>query len=256
MKAVIVEDEIVASQSLERLIKAEDESIEIVAVLQSVEESIEWFSINAAPDVVFMDIHLADGDSFSIFEKTDIRCPIIFTTAYDEYAIKAFEVNSIGYLLKPISQKSLQKALGKLTLLSHGNNDNTVLISQIMNSIRRTTNPYKTYFLIPVQDKLIPLAAKDIAFVYSEHKMAKIACFNNQQYMMDISLDELLKQLDPAKFFRANRQFIIAHHAITDLSMWFGGKLSVNLLVHTPEKIIVSRSRSAEFKDWYMQVEK
>lgn len=116
MKAVIVEDEYVAAKSLERLIDKVDDSISIIAVLQSVEESVEWFSTNPPPDVVFMDIHLADGDSFAIFDKTEIRCPIIFTTAYDEYALKAFEVNSVDYLLKPINKKSLSKALDKLNV--------------------------------------------------------------------------------------------------------------------------------------------
>lgn len=255
MKAVIVEDEFVAAQSLERLIKSVNEQMNIIAVLQSVEESVEWFSLNPHPDVVFMDIHLADGDSFTIFEKTDIRCPIIFTTAYDEYALKAFEVSSIDYLLKPITQKSLEKALDKLAHLTF-KNDNTDMVEQIVNSIRETKNPYKKHFLIPHKDKLIPLSADDIAYVYSEFKMAKIVCLNKQVYSMDVSLDELLRQLNPTVFFRANRQYIVSHRAINDLSVWFGGKLSVNLSVETPERIIVSRARSSEFKDWYMnQVE-
>ena len=252
MKAVIVEDEFVAAQSLERLIKASDESIDIIAVLQSVEESAEWFSLNAHPDVVFMDIHLADGDSFAIFEKTDIRCPIIFTTAYDEYALKAFEVNSIDYLLKPITKKSLARALDKLLRFSFKDN-NADIVSQILQSIRETKNPYKNNFLIPHKDKLVPLPTDEIAFIYSEYKMAKIVCLNKQNYTIDTSLDEFFRQLDPARFFRANRQFIIAHRAITDLSVWFGGKLSVNLSVATPDKVIISRARSGEFKNWYME---
>ena len=251
MKAVIVEDEFVAARSLERLIKASGTEIDIVAVLQSVDESVEWFSQNTHPDVVFMDIHLADGDSFAIFEKTDIRCPIIFTTAYDEYALKAFEVNSIDYLLKPITRKDLEKALDKLAHFSFKNN-NADIVSQIVQSIHKTKNPYKKHFLIPYKDKLIPLATEDIAFIYSEFKMAKIVCFNGQAYSMDISLDELLRQLDPSLFYRANRQFIVSHRAITDLSLWFNGKLAVNLSVATPERIIVSRARSSEFKAWYM----
>ena len=251
MKAVIVEDEFVAARSLERLIKASGTEIDIVAVLQSVDESVEWFSQNTHPDVVFMDIHLADGDSFAIFEKTDIRCPIIFTTAYDEYALKAFEVNSIDYLLKPITRKDLEKALNKLAHFSFKNN-NADIVSQIVQSIHETKSPYKKHFLIPYKDKLIPLAAEDIAFIYSEFKMAKIVCFNSQVYSMDISLDELLRQLDPSLFYRANRQYIVSHRAITDLSLWFNGKLAVNLSVTTPERVIVSRARSSEFKTWYM----
>ncbi|HOP08575.1 MAG TPA: response regulator, partial [candidate division Zixibacteria bacterium] len=156
MKVVIVEDEFVAAQNLERMIQAVDGSMEIQAVLQSVEESVEWFSLNASPDVVFMDIHLADGDVFSVFEEVEILSPIIFTTAYDEYALKAFDVNSIDYLLKPINRQNLEKALNKLTSLTSQQN-NRELVSQIMQSMHESKIPYKRHFLIPNKDKLTPL---------------------------------------------------------------------------------------------------
>ncbi len=251
MKAVIVEDEYVAARSLERLIGQLDDTISIVAVLQSVEESVEWFSANPSPDLVFMDIHLADGDSFAIFDKTEVHCPIIFTTAYDEYALKAFEVNSIDYLLKPINRKSLGKALDKLKVFSFKDN-NTHLVEKIVSSIRETKSAHRKHFLIPYKDKLIPLPVEEIAFIYTAYKMAKIVCFNKQTYSVDASLDELYRQLNPSMFFRANRQYIVSHRAITDLTVWFGGRLSVNLSVDTPEKIIVSRARNADFKEWYM----
>lgn len=254
MTAVIVEDEFAAAQNLERLIKSVDENIDIIAVLQNVDESIEWFSTNRLPDVVFMDIHLADGDSFSIFKSIEIHCPIIFTTAYDQYALKAFEVNSIDYLLKPISKKSLEKALDKLKNFSPNNNHSDV-IAQIMKSIHQVNKTHKKSFLIPFKDKLIPISSDDIAYVYSQNKKAVITCFNKRNYMMDTSLDDFLKQLDPDLFFRANRQFIISHKAVSDLSMWFDGKLAVNLSVETPERIIVSRIRASDFKKWYMKTD-
>jgi len=206
------------------------------------------------PDVVFMDIHLADGDSFSIFKSVDIRCAIIFTTAYDEYALKAFEVNSIDYLLKPISKKSLEKALDKLKNFSP-NNSNPDAILQIMKSLNQVYKTHRKSFLIPFKDKLIPISSDDIAYVYSQNKKAVITCFNKRDYTMDTSLDDFLKQLDPDLFFRANRQFIISHKAVVDLSMWFDGKLAVNLSMPTPERIIVSRARSTEFKKWYMRTD-
>jgi two-component system response regulator LytT len=251
MNAVIVEDEIVAAQNLERLLISIDENIHITTVLQSVDQSIEWFSTHPMPDVVFMDIHLADGDSFSIFKRVDVDCPIIFTTAYDQYALKAFEVNSIDYLLKPISKNSLQKAINKLHTLS-GNRNNVAIIHQLLSSINQNDNAYKKSFLIPFKDKLIPVSSDEIAFVYAENKKAVISCFNKQEYTMDTSLDDFLSQLDPDLFFRANRQFIIAHKAVSHLTVWFDGKLAIHLLVDTPEKIIVSRARSAEFKNWYI----
>lgn len=254
MKAVIVEDEIPAAQNLKRLIQSVDETIEVVSVLQSVEESIEWFSTNNVPDVVFMDIHLADGDSFSIFKNIEIKCPIIFTTAYDKYALKAFEVNSIDYLLKPISKKELEKALKKLSnFATHINYPE--LFSEVINNIRQTAKAHRKSFLFPYKDKLIPVSTEAIAYIYSKNKKAVVTCNNMEEYTIDNSLDEFMKQLDPEQFFRANRQFIVSHEAVKDLTIWFDGKIAVNLTVDAPERIIVSRARSTDFKNWFTRSE-
>jgi len=253
MKAVIIEDELVATQNLVRLIEMVNPDIEVIATLQSVEESLEWFSENASPDLLFADIHLADGASFVIFDKVKIECPVIFTTAYDEYALKAFEVNSIDYLLKPIAKVDLERAISKYKNLASNKTDNSALISGMISILNNSKNVYKSYFLIPHKDKLLPLSTKEIAFVFSENKMAKILTFDQKTYYLDSSLDEIISQLDPAKFFRANRQFIVAHGAIKDISFWFGSKLSVNLTVAIPEKMIVSKARVPEFKKWYAQ---
>ncbi|MDR2146147.1 MAG: LytTR family DNA-binding domain-containing protein [Tannerella sp.] len=249
MKAVIVEDEIIAAQNLQRLISQANKDIEIIAILQSVEDSVEWFSQNASPDLVFMDIHLSDGASFSIFEKVKIHAPVIFTTAYDEYALKAFEVNSIDYLLKPININDLERAINKFSQLNKTQNSNEDVITNILAMFKKEV--YKSFFLIPHKDKFIPLSVNDIAYIYSENKIAKIVTFTNRNYHENSSLDELQRQLDPTRFFRANRQFIISHKAVKDIAVWFDSKLSVNLTVEIPEKIIVSRLRASEFKDWY-----
>ncbi len=251
MNAVIIEDELVAAQKLQRLISQSVGDIKVIAVLQSVDESIDWFSQNNTPDLVFMDIHLADGSSFTIFEKVQISCPIIFTTAYDEYALKAFEVNSIDYLLKPINEKSFERAIEKFRHLTEKKIDNTDMIANIMNAIKETKMVYKSNFLIPFKDKLIPLAADKIACFYSEFKMVKIFTLDNQTYTMDSSLEDIYTKLDPSKFFRANRQYIVSHKAIKDISVWFGSKLSINVTVQLPDKIIVSKARVPEFKIWY-----
>jgi len=251
MKAVIVEDEFIASEKLQRLIGQIADDIQVIAVLQSVEESIEWFTLNPAPDVVFMDIHLADGSAFSIFEKAQISCPVIFTTAYDEYALKAFEVNSIDYLLKPISQKTFERAIAKLRNLAETKTNNAEMIANMLATFKQTKVVYKSHFLIPHKDKFIPLAIGRIACFYTENKMVKIITEDNLTYHMDSSLEDLTNQLDPSRFFRANRQYIVSHKAIKDISVWFGSKLSINLYVEVPEKIIVSKARVAEFKDWY-----
>jgi len=250
MKAVIVEDEIVAAQNLQRLIAQVNSDIEILAVLQSIEESVEWFSANPNSDLVFMDIHLSDGSSFSIFEKVKIQAPVIFTTAYDEYALKAFEVNSIDYLLKPINVKNLERAIEKFSRLG-AKNSNEDVIANMLSMFQKEKTVYKSNFLIPHKDKFIPLSVNDIAYIYSENKIAKIVTFDNRIFYENDSLEKMQRQIDPSKFFRANRQFIISHKAIKDISVWFDSKLSVNLVVDTPEKIIVSRTNVAEFKDWY-----
>lgn len=251
MKAVIIEDEIVASQKLQRLISQSAVDLEVIAVLQSVDESIEWFSLNAAPNLVFMDIHLADGSAFSIFENVQIPCPIIFTTAYDEYALKAFEVNSIDYLLKPIDEKSFTRAMDKFknTNTATGNNNN--IIASMLAAYKETKAVYKSNFLMPFKDKLIPLSTDMIACFYAENKMVKVITVDNQNYSISGSLDEISVKLDPSKFFRANRQFLVNHKAIKDITVWFGGKLSINMIVPMPEKVVVSKARVSEFKGWY-----
>ena len=250
MKAVIVEDEFIAAQNLQRLINQLAPDIEVITVLQSVEESVEWFQSQPAPDLIFMDIHLADGSSFSIFENTEIRCPVIFTTAYDEYALKAFEVNSIDYLLKPLNKKNFERAITKFRQLGSTNNP-TDAISKLLETFRKSKEIYKSHFLIPYKDKLVPLSVERIACFCIENKMTKAITTDKESYIMDSSLDELYIQLDPVHFFRANRQYIVAHKAIKDISIWFGSKLSINLFITLPEKIIVSKARVAEFKTWY-----
>ena len=252
MKAVIIEDEKIAAQSLKSVINQLDASIEVLAILQTVEDSVEWLTNNPQPDLLFVDIHLADGSSFSIFDKVKVKCPIIFTTAYDEYALKAFEVNSIDYLLKPINKDDLQRALNKYKNLKGQSSviDYMGVVNQLL-AQTNVVNNYKEYFLVPERDKLVPLATKDIAFIYIDLKLIKAVTYSGKVYYMNQNLDELMSQLNPKKFFRANRQYIIAHEAVKDISIWFGNKISINLTVPTDDKIIVSKARVTEFKNWY-----
>ena len=252
MRAVIIEDEKIAADSLKNLICQLDENIEVVAMLQTIEDSVEWLDNNKHPDILFVDIHLADGSSFSIFEKTDVKCPIVFTTAYDEYALKAFEVNSIDYLLKPINKDDLQRALNKYNNLKGEESEFNYksFASRFLESTGKANN-YKEYFLVPERDKLIPLAAKDIAYIYIDLKLIKAVSHSGKVYYLNQNLDEMMNQLNPKMFFRANRQYIVAHDAIKDISIWFGNKISLNLTIPTEEKIIVSKARVSEFKNWY-----
>ena len=251
MKALIIEDESIAAQALEMLIKETSPETEIIALLQTIEESVEWLEENPMPDLVFMDIHLADGSSFAIFEKTEITCPIIFTTAYDEYALKAFEVNSIDYLLKPINKADLERALNKYKNFTAASEKTSLdgLLAQ-MNGLKKK---YKTCFLIPERDKLIPLVTSNIAYFYIDTKTVKAIAMDGHTYYLNQTLDDIMAQLDPEQFFRANRQFIIARTSVKDMSVWFGNKLAINLIVPTPEKIIVSKARVGEFKSWFAE---
>ena len=254
MKAIIIEDESVAAQALQSLIQEIDPDIEIVTILETIEESVEWFEEQPQPDLVFMDIHLADGSSFAIFDKVEITCPIIFTTAYDEYALKAFEVNSIDYLLKPINKSDLERALNKFQhLTAAAKEQEKASLEGLLAQMGAAKKKYKTCFLIPERDKLIPLATSNIAYIYIDTKTVKAIAMDGHTYYLNQTLDDIMAQLDPEHFFRANRQFIISRNAVKDLSVWFGNKLAVNLTVPVPEKIIVSKARVGEFKTWFAE---
>jgi DNA-binding LytR/AlgR family response regulator len=249
MKALIIEDEILASKHLLNVLE-EIKDISVITVLESITQTIDWFGKNQQPDIVFMDIHLADGSAFEIFKRINIPCPIIFTTAYDEYALKAFKVNSIDYLLKPIEIADVQAALKKLKGLS---NEETMqsAINNLISSFRKAAK-YKTHFLIPSKgDKLIPVQTSDLAFFYIDAGIVRAFSIDGKTYKFDFTLDELADLLDPDLFFRANRQYIISRAAIKDIDIWFNSRLSVNLKISVPEKILISKARIAEFKRWF-----
>ena len=250
MKALIIEDEVLAAQSLQKLISEVESNTEVVSVLQSIEESVAWFNENPMPDLIFMDIHLADGSSFAIFEQIQITCPIIFTTAYDEYALKAFEVSSIDYLLKPINRNDLTRAMNKYKSLVAEKPFDTQALNELVQKIG-TSKKYKSCFLVPERDKLIPLVTSNIAYFYIDTKTVKAISLDEHTYYMSQTLDDIMMQLNPDDFFRANRQFIVSRKAIKDLTIWFGNKLSLNLLVKIPEEIIISKAKVSEFKNWF-----
>lgn len=196
-----------------------------------------------------MDIHLADGSAFEIFEHTDITCPIIFTTAYDEYALRAFKVNSIDYLLKPIGEEEMRAALAKLKQLRTVRPAEPDLRT-LMRTLKREEN-YKTHLLVPVKgDKLLPLAVNTVCCFYITDGIVKAVTMQGGEYVINRTLDELADCLEPKRFFRANRQYLVAREAVKDISLWFNKRVIVNLQVATPEKIVVSKNRVGEFKEW------
>lgn len=248
MKVLIIEDETAAALNLRSLLGHEFPEVEIVAMTESIVETAEWFAAGGSPDLVFMDIHLADGNAFKIFERTEISCPIVFTTAYDQYALQAFRVNSIDYLLKPIKADDLRRAITKFERLSGAERtDYTEKVNRLAQSHSEQNNTQQN-FLIHVKDKIVPLSKDDIAFFYTSQERVSVYTMSGENYPMMGSLETIMNRLPECEFFRANRQYIISRKAINDISVWFGSRLSVNLSVAIPEKIIISKARVPEFK--------
>jgi len=249
MKTVIIEDEILAARNLMTILN-DLGTLQVVATLESIHETIEWFNNNPQPDLLFLDIHLADGSAFEIFDRTSVQCPVIFTTAYDEYALKAFKVNSIDYLLKPIDILAVQQALNKLQGLS-GANKFQADIRNLMASFKKAST-YKTHFLVPAKgDKLVPVQTGDLACFFVDSGLVKAKTYEDKTFTFEHTLDELAGMLNPDDFFRANRQFIIARNAVKDIDFWFNSRLSVNLKITVPEKILISKARVTDFKKWF-----
>ena len=248
MKVLIIEDETAAAQNLQAILKQEAPHVEVLAVLESIEESLEWFSSHAQPDLLFMDIHLADGESFRIPERVEISAPIIFTTAYDQYALEAFRVNSIDYLLKPINAADLRRALEKLQRLTGADRVAYTARQKWVKSASQDT------FLIHVRDKIIPLHRDRIAYCYTSNERVTACDFEGVHYPLDKTLEAMQALLPEGDFFRANRQFIVARKAVEEISVWFGSRLSLNLRVEIPERIIISKARVPEFKAWLRAV--
>jgi DNA-binding LytR/AlgR family response regulator len=252
MNVLIIEDELLATKNLLSVLE-EIGGISVIGCLESIKESVEWFRSNPLPEMVFMDIHLADGLAFEIFDAVAITCPVIFTTAYDEYALKAFKVNSIDYILKPIESTEVKKALSKYKALQP-KTGHTEDLQQLIAALKLGQN-YQSVFLVPSKgDKLIPLSTEDIALVYIENSITKAVTFQEKILILEHTMDEISHRLNPSAFFRANRQFIIGRSAIRDVDLWFGGRLSINMVVKTPEKIILSKARIADFRKWYTGV--
>lgn len=248
MKALIIEDETAAAINLEALLRKVEPSLQIEAVLESVGESVEWLSSHPMPDLIFMDIHLADGESFRIFDRVEIDCPIIFTTAYDQYALEAFKVNSIDYLLKPITQNDLQRALDKLHRLSV--TERRSISERVTSLAAEASKASQNVFLIQVRDRIRPLKFDEAAYFYTSDERVTVHTFSGEVLAMDKTLETLSATLPENDFFRANRQFIVSRSAIRDISVWFGSRLALNLILDTPERIIISKARVPRFKQW------
>lgn len=251
MKVLIIEDETAAARNLQSMLETLEPDIEVVGITESIVDTVEWFAENNAPDIVFMDIHIADGESFRIFDSVDITAPIIFTTAYDQYALEAFKVNSIDYLLKPLKEEELQRALDKWRRIT--NHERSEYHNRIDSMIAEQRKGNEM-FLVHVKDKIVPLQVSDVAYFYTSNERVTAHLFDGVAYPIDKTLEALQSMLSEQNFFRANRQFIISRKAVKDISIWFGSRLSLNLTVEIPERIVISKARVPEFKRWLTEV--
>ena len=234
MRVLIVEDETAAYENLVDILGEVSYDIQIAGNTESVTQTIHWLQSNPAPDLIFMDIHLSDGSAFTIFDKMELETPIIFTTAYDRYAIEAFKVNSIDYLLKPVKVEDVKQALDKYKKLT-----------------RQDVIPkYKDKLLIPYKDKLLPIDLKEVSCFYTADKNTCIYLKDGNVYPYSKTLEQIMASLNPADFIRANKQFILARNSVTDITIWFDNRLLVTLDVETPERIYISKNKASEFKSW------
>ncbi|WP_407426224.1 LytR/AlgR family response regulator transcription factor [Arcticibacter sp.] len=249
MKILIIEDEINAAKELEKILLNLDPSITVLAILDSVEASIAFLKGNHLPDLIFSDIQLADGMCFEIYREVPLIRPIIFCTAYDEYMLEAFETSALSYLLKPITENSVAKAMEKYHALKSAFEPMaaTRSVQQLGEQLKYT---YKKTILVEQRENIIPLPVNDIAYLFLENAVIQIGTTKNHQYFMTSTLDELERILDPDIFYRANRQFLINRRAITNIERFFSRKLIAKLAVKTPETVVISKANASDFLRW------
>jgi DNA-binding LytR/AlgR family response regulator len=249
MDVLIIEDESLASQKLEQLLTQIDNSIAVVATVGTVRDAVTWLESKQA-DLIFSDIHLSDGLSFSIFEKVEVDIPVIFTTAYDQYAIDAFRVNSIDYLLKPIEIEKLTQSIKKYKSLTREWHPGKPEFESVIKAFIKQSDPYKKRFVITIGSKVKVVNTEDIAYFFSQDKNTFIQTRKNQTMGIDYSLDALEKMIDPERFFRANRKYLVHMESIEHIQILSKSKIEVALIPPVEEEVIISFKRSREFKTW------
>ena len=246
MRILIVEDETAAYENLVDILKGIDPSIKIAGYTESITQTIRWLQNNQMPDLILMDIHLSDGSAFSIFNSIEIETPVIFTTAYDQYAIEAFRVNSIDYLLKPVKSEDMERALAKFRKWTR--KDILDYLAQI--TLLTQGQKFRDKLLIPVKDKLVPVSMGEISFFYTSDKSTRVYLKNGKWYPYSRTLEQIEESLNPKDFIRANKQFVIARSSVVNITIWFDSRLLITPDVESPERIYVSKNKAAEFKAW------
>ncbi|GGF24543.1 LytR/AlgR family response regulator transcription factor [Hymenobacter cavernae] len=254
MTVLLLEDEYPAAERLQRLLQQAAPDAEVVAVLDSVSSTLTWLAAHPAPDLILSDIQLADGLSLEVFEQAIVSSPVIFTTAYDAYAIQAFKANSVDYLLKPVKLAELQTALTKLrqwrTPAAPAPDDSAQRLERLIESLPRPNQAYKARFLVRSGEQLLPLLASQIAWCQSRNEVTTLTATDGRRYVVDYTLEQLEKLLDPQQFFRLNRQFIAHLQAVQRLHPYFNGKLKLDLAPAPSEEVVVSREKANALKSW------
>lgn len=253
MKILIVEDEELAVKKLQKTLEAVDASAEVTGITDSIQSSVEWLQQNPTPDLILMDIELADGQSFEIFNLTEVKCPVIFTTSYDEYALKAFKVNSVDYLLKPVQKEELQAAITKFKKMRPGaDGSSSVSIEKLVKELQQKLQPkeFRKRFLVKHAQKLVSIEVGDIAYFYSDGRLNFFKTNDNRKFVVDYTMDELEEMLDPDKFYRISRSFYVAINSVEKIDEYFGNRLILGLKPAVDKEALVSREKVTDFKKW------
>jgi DNA-binding LytR/AlgR family response regulator len=251
MKILIIEDEELAVKKLQKTLASAAANAEIVGTTDSIKSSVEWLQQNPPPDLILMDIELADGQSFEIFNLTEVKSPVIFTTSYDEYALKAFKVNSVDYLLKPVQKEELQAALNKFTRLRSDNKSDInidTLVKELQQKLQH--KDYRKRFLVKHAQKLVSIEVEDIAYFYSDGRLNFFKTDDNRKFVVDYTMDELEEMLDPEKYFRISRSFYVSINSVDKIDDYFGNRLILGIKPVVDKEALVSREKVTEFKKW------
>lgn len=258
MKVLIIEDEDLAVAKLKRSLESIGRDIQVVGTTDSVEGTVEWLGSNPAPDLILADIELVDGQSFEIFNRVEVTSTVIFTTSYDEYALKAFKVNSVAYLLKPVQKEELEAALDKFANWiekprhAGAQPQPVVNVENLAAQLhqRMHTPQYRKRFLVKSVQKLVSINVEDIAYFYSEEKLVFFKTYNNKRFVVDYTMDELESMLEPDGFYRISRSFFVSPAALDQISDYFGHRLALKLRPDHEKEVIVSREKVTDFKHW------
>ncbi|MBC6489698.1 LytR/AlgR family response regulator transcription factor [Flavihumibacter stibioxidans] len=256
MKVLIIEDEDLAVRKLQKTLQSVDSGAEVVGITDSIRSSVKWLQDNQAPDLILMDIELADGQSFEIFDKVEVNSTVIFTTSYDEYALKAFKVNSVDYLLKPVQKEDLEAALEKFKkmkqLLGSVEGQGNLNVDSLVKELQQRLQPkeFRKRFLVKQGQKLVSVEVDDIAYFYSDGRVNFFKTSDNRKFIVDYTMDELESMLDPDRYFRISRSFYVSIESVEQIHDYFGNRLLLNLQPAVDKEAIVSREKVSDFKKW------